>query len=437
MSSGSTRPAQDLIDLAQDVRRRTLALVADLSDEQLSVPLMEIVNPLLWELGHVAFFSDHFVLRELGWTSQPMFEHAQQLFDSTGVEHDSRWGLSLPSRAGVLDYLERVQQRIAEGLLSSEPSARATQVMLLSVLHEDMHGEALTYTRQTLGYPAPPDCGTGAQLPRIEDDLRRAGDVHVPGGVMQLGSRADAACFVFDNEQPIHEVSVAPFEIARTAVTEAQFEEFVQARGYQREEFWCSAGWVWRESAGLECPSTWRRVGASWLRRRFDQESCLEEHAPICHVNWFEAQAYCRWAGRRLPSETEWELAATGGAPREPAPLMAADATPGGRLDQVANLDGHLGRCADVGAFVASASPYGCLQMVGNVWEWTASAFGPYPGFVAGTPYRDYSEPWFGDRKVLRGGAWATASRLASARYRNFFPPYRNDIFAGFRTCAP
>jgi len=438
MSSGSPLPAEELIALAQDARRRTLALVSDLTDEQLSVPLLQSVNPVLWELGHVAFFFDQFMLAELGWAPQPLYDHAPELFDSTGVEHDARWELCLPDRVAVLDYLARVELRVAEGLRSAEPTARATQVMLLAVLHEDMHAEALTYTRQNLAYPAPRIPGPAPASPPVETDCRRDGDEHVPGGALQLGSKGDGACFVFDNEQPAHRVQVAPFEIARTAVTEVQFEEFLRAGGYQCDEFWCEAGWNWRVQAGAECPRNWRREGASWLRRRFDKESELEENAPVCHVTWFEAQAFCRWAGRRLPTEAEWEFAATGGGECDPA---ADTFDPCGLTERgvslTANLGGYLGGCVDVGAYADGESPCGCIQMLGNVWEWTASTFEPYPGFVPGSPYREYSEPWFGDRKVLRGGAWATGSRIASARYRNFFPPDRGDIFAGFRTCAP
>lgn len=346
-------PASKLLEWVHDARERTLALVSDLTDEQLTVPMMEVVNPFL---------------------------------------------------------------------------------------HEDMHGEAFTYMRQTLEYPQPQiaiardrsglqDIG-GGPLP---------GDVEIPGGTFELGATREAP-FVFDNEKWAHPVEVRPFKMARAPVTNAEFAQFVEDRGYLRRELWSHQGWVWREKAGAQHPWYWVRAGTGWMRRHFDRLVPAEPHAPVVHVNWHEAEAYCNWAGRRLPAEAEWELAASA----EPAPDGRGITTRKRRYPwgdeppspERANLDSRFSGCADVGAFASGDSAFGCRQMLGNVWEWTASAFYPFPGYVVDTPYKEYSAPWFGYRKVLKGGAWATRSRLANNTYRNFFQPYRRDIFAGFRTCA-
>ncbi len=237
--------------------------------------------------------------------------------------------------------------------------------------------------------------------------------------------------FFFDNEKWAHEVTVQPFAISRCVVTAGEFLAFVEDGGYTRREWWDEAGWRWRVAQGRRHPAYWRRRAAGWERRAFDRWLPLETELPVVNVNAFEAEAYCRWAGRRLPSEAEWEFAAAaqpdGGRRRYPW---------GAAWPQThqANLDS--GRLAPAGALPAGDSAWGCRQMLGNVWEWTASVFRPYPGF-APDPYTDYSQPWFGSHRVLRGGSFATTARLARNAFRNFYTPDRYDIFAGFRTCAP
>ena len=240
--------------------------------------------------------------------------------------------------------------------------------------------------------------------------------------------------FVFDNEKWAHPVELRPFAIARAPVTQAEFAAFVDAGGYGAAELWSETGWLWRQSLRSEASAVlaprWRH---GWLRRDFDRWVPLEPHRPVIHVNWYEADAYCRWAGRRLPTEAEWERAAAAmhpAAPRRRFPW--GDETPDASRAQ---LDGYALGCCDVAELPAGDSGFGCRQMIGNVWEWTASDFLPYPGFAV-DPYRDYSQPWFGTHKVLRGGAWPTRSRLLRNTWRNFYQPDRRDIWAGFRTCA-
>jgi iron(II)-dependent oxidoreductase len=259
----------------------------------------------------------------------------------------------------------------------------------------------------------------------------------VPGGHWRLGS-APADGFVFDNEKWAHEITIAPFRIAKTPVTNAEFAAFVEAGGYRNREFWSAAGWTWREAAAAERPVYWRpREGGARTWRRYRGVEQLAPHAPVMFVSWHEAEAWCRWAKRRLPTEAEWEAAALGesdgsGLAEIKRRWPWGEASPS--LER-ANLDFAFDGPLDVAACAAGDSAFGCRQMIGNVWEWTASDFVPFPGFAA-DPYEDYSQPWFNTRKVLRGGSWATSSRIARPGYRNFFTPERNDVIAGFRTCA-
>jgi iron(II)-dependent oxidoreductase len=233
--------------------------------------------------------------------------------------------------------------------------------------------------------------------------------------------------FVFDNEKWAHPVELAPFRIARHAVTQAAFVRFVGDGGYARRELWTAEGWAWRRAADAAHPVYWRQRAGGWERRHFDAWVPLEPGLPVIHVNAHEAEAWCRWAGRRLPTEAEWEAAA---GPRR---FPWGDAPP---RSEDANLDGWRAGCLHVAALPAGDAPSGCRQMIGNVWEWTATPFAPYPGFVPDM-YRDYSQPWFGTHRVLRGGCWATRGRLLRNTWRNFYPPERRDVWAGFRTCAP
>ncbi len=427
---------EQLIADVRDARTRTLELVSDLTEAQLLGPRLDIVNPLRWEIGHVAYFYEFWILRHLDGRA-PILPNVDALYDSIHIPHAERWDLPLLPTADTLDYMETVLERVAARLVNrralSDPDIYLTRY---ATFHEDMHTEAFTYTRQTLAYPAPRLTGAG---PHDADAGPLPGDVTIPGGRFQLGAaRTDGFCF--DNEKWAHPVDLAPFRIARAPVTNADYQRFVAARGYLAREFWCEPGWGWRMRHGLEHPAYWRAGHAGqWQQRQFDRWRPLRPHHPVSHVSWYEAMAYCRWAGRRLPSEAEWEAAAAGRPGPDPETLEQSKSRyPWGDTPPApnrANLDGRALGCVDVAALPAGDSAFGCRQMIGNVWEWTATTFGPYPGFTPDM-YAEYSQPLFGATRVLRGGSWATRSRLIRNTWRNYYGPERNDTFAGFRTCA-
>ncbi len=436
---------EQLAEWVREARERTFEVVSDLSDEQLLGPRLAIVNPLLWEIGHLAWFQEKWALRHaLG--RDPVREDADALWDSIAIAHDLRWDLPLPSREETLAYMREVRDRVIEAL-RDDPTEDLLYHALYTVYHEDMHTEAFTYTRQTHGWPAPPISRTSAAVatdgdaPPASGSPAPSGDAEVPGGTFWLGSPEDAP-FAFDNDQWAHPVELEPFAIARAPLTQGEYLAFVESGGYGEPEFWSAEGWRWREEAGAEAPVYWRKDGGRWLRRDFDRWVPLEPHRPVIHVSWYEADAYCRWAGRRLPTEAEWEAAASvpgaSGGQIEGVPEAKRrypwgdEPLPG---PEHANLDWRAMGCVEVEALPAGDSAFGCRGLIGNVWEWTASDFLPYPGFDP-DPYKEYSEPWFGDRKVLRGGCWATRSRLVYNCYRNYYTPDRRDVWAGFRTCA-
>ncbi len=425
--------AAELVAWMEDARGRTLALIEGLDDDQLMGPRLPIVNPLRWEIGHAAYFYEYWVLRQhLG--EPPDRPDVDRLYDSITIAHDQRWDLPLPTLPDTLAYIQGVLQRVRERL-GRGPDPRRDYLARYAVYHEDMHTEAYTYTRQTLAYPAPA-IGTAPAADWQAGGL--GGDAAIPGGTFLLGAEPDRG-FVFDNEKWGHPREVAPFRIARAAVSNRDYLAFVAAGGYRQRAYWDQAGWHWRTAAGLDHPVYWRHTAAGWELRRFDRWLALPLDAAVIHVNWFEASAYCRWAGRRLPSELEWEVAAAGEPGIDGRTLAPTKRRyPWGEHppDPLrANLDGGALGSIDVGALPAGDSAFGCRQMLGNCWEWTDTLFAPYPGFTPDM-YQDYSQPLFGTTRVLRGGAWATRGRLIRNTWRNYYGPERNDVLAGFRTCA-
>lgn len=431
------RSATDLSAMMRSAHQRTMELIDGLNDEQLIGPKLPILNPTLWEIGHVGWFHEQFILRrEHG--HQPMLDRGDLLYDSIAINHDDRWDLPLYSLEEMKDYLARVLETLVERLDDGLASERDSYLYQFTTFHEDMHDEAFTWARQTLAYPTPafqPDGQTGGVAATDGHDPVDRGDAKIPGGVFTMGSKPDAA-FYFDNEKWAHEVVVAPFRMAKAPVTNAEFAAFVEAGGYETDSLWPADGLKWRVETGAKHPVYWKvDKSCGWRLRRFDRWLDLPADEPVIHVNWYEANAYCQWAGRRLPSEAEWEFAATmrtgadGALVKHRFPWGDEMPTP-----DHANLDGFALGCVSIDACGAGENEWGCRHLIGNVWEWTADTFGPFDGF-APDDYKEYSEPLFGSTKVLRGGAWTTRSRYASGIYRNYFQPDRRDVLGGFRTC--
>jgi iron(II)-dependent oxidoreductase len=428
-ADGTPTHALGLTDQLRDSRAHLARITAGLDGARLLGPKLPIVNPPLWELGHVAWFQECWCLRDGDHVNnRSILKGADALYDSAKVAHATRWDLPLPDLKATLAYQAEVLGLVLRRLEREPNNTDLHYYAQLAAFHEDMHAEAFHYTRQTLGYENP--YGEPPAASRQLPAPLASSDVELPGGISMLGAKPGEG-FAFDNEKWAHEVRLEPFRISRTAVTNAEYAAFVDAGGYHRREWWSAEGWAWRSREGASAPKYWVRDGTGWALHEFDGVTRLRPDEPVMHVTWHEAQAWCRYANRRLPTEAEWEYAASWDARtqvkrRYPWGESGADAMP-------ANLESA--GVASVFAHADGDSAAGCRQMVGNVWEWTASTFEPYPGFAI-DPYKEYSEPWFGTHKVLRGGSFATTRRLIRNTWRNFYTPDRSDIFAGFRTCA-
>ncbi len=423
---GSLDGAAALAGALREAREYTRSIYAHLEPAQLAFRYLATVNPPAWELAHVAWFHEHWCLRWVdGAARRPStFPDADALLNSALIPHAARWDRPELAWPAVQGYLARVLE--AQCSLLAERPPEDLYFHRLALHHEDMHAEAFLMSLQTLGLPEPE--WRAAPRPRPAPAPVRARAVAFGGGPIEIGTRP-GPWFVQDNEQGAHEVELAPFALATLQVTQGEYREFVEAGGYGERRWWTDAGWAWREGAAAGQPRHWVRAEGEWRMRRFDRIEPLDPAAAMIHVNAHEAEAYAKFRGARLPTEAEWEFAARAGLPQDRDRLPWGNAVRGA---PAINVDSGYARPVAVDALPEGDTPTGLRQMIGNVWEWTATTFGPYPGFVPG-PYKEYSQPWFGDHRVLRGGSWATRARLVHSRWRNFYTPDRNDVFAGIR----
>ena len=436
--AGRTLSAERIIGMLAEARDRTLTLLASVPDEELLVQHDPLMSPLVWDVGHIGHFEEIWLLGNLG-VGRETYGPLHGIFDPSLHPRSTRAELPLPGGRKCRAHVARIRERVVAlvrslDLGSDAPLVRDGYVFRMVVQHEYQHNETILQTLQLKRgdpYRPPrrrphPDPGEAAR------DTAAFGDmVRFPGGRVEVGT--DDRSAAYDNERPRHSVELAPFLIDAAPVTEEAYSRFVDAGGYGAAEHWSAAGRAWLRASGARAPRYWRRAGTTWKVRVMDRVRPLDARRPVCHVCFHEAEAYARYAGKRLPTEAEWEAAATwdpSTGSKRSFPWGEEEAHPGR-----ANLDALGFDTAPVGSYPENVSPVGCYGMIGDVWEWTSSEFLPYPGFRA-FPYPEYSEVFFGDGyRVLRGGAWATRPGAIRGTFRNWDLPVRRQIFSGFR-CA-
>jgi iron(II)-dependent oxidoreductase len=408
--------------------------VAPLSDDELHRQHDPLMSPILWDLGHIAHFEELWLTRNLDGPIE--FVEMPGLYNPFEHPRSTRGVLPLPGFAECRAIMDEIRGRVLARLAATDfddanPLLRDGYVYQMVLQHEYQHNETILQTLQLKqGEPYSP--AARFELPPAPTVAAAPGEmVRFPGGRVEIGTDDRAAAY--DNERPRHAVELRPFFIDANPVTNGDFLAFIAAGGYADREHWSEAGWRWLTESGVQAPKYWFPSDGRWITRVMDRVGPVDPRHPVCHVCWYEAEAYARFAGKRLPTEIEWEAAAswdpaTGRKRRYPWGDEAAS-------KELANLDQLGFGTAPVGAYPRNVSPIGCYGMVGDVWEWTSSDFGPWPGFTA-FPYQEYSEVFFGDEyKVLRGGSWATRPGAVRNTFRNWDYPIRRQIFSGFR-CA-
>jgi len=410
-------------------RDRSVALTDAVDDDDLVRQHSKLMSPLVWDLAHIGSQEELWLVRDVGGR-EPLRADIDDLYDAFQHPRADRPALPLLGPEEARGYVREVRDKVFDVLEHSPLEGRRLETngfaFGMIVQHEQQHDETMLATHQLRsGSPvlraSPPPAGRA--LP--------ADEVLVPAGPFTMGTSIEA--WALDNERPAHDVYVDAFFIDTAPVTNAAYLAFIEAGGYDDPRWWTEEGWAYRVKANLTAPRFWVRDGAGWLRNRFGHVEPIPPDEPVVHVCFHEARAYATWAGKRLPTEPEWEKAArfdpaTGRSRRFPW----GDEDPG---PAHANLGQRHLSPAPVGAYPDGASPLGVHQLIGDVWEWLDSDFHGYPGFEA-FPYREYSEVFFGgDYKMLRGGSFGTDFEACRSTFRNWDHPIRRQIFAGFR-CA-
>jgi iron(II)-dependent oxidoreductase len=413
-----------------EARERTLALVAAVSDEDLERVHSELMSPLVWDLGHIAAFEDLWIVHRYG--GRPLLrEGLADIYDAFETPRAERGDLPFLRPAEAREYLAEVRSRTLEVI--GQRGIEDGVICELVLRHEQQHNETMLQTLQLArldGY-RPPGPAPGADPDTAGSAPVGAGGlelIEIPAGPCLIGAGAEG--FAYDNERPRHRTDVRGYLIGRTPITNATYLTFVEGGGYERREWWSKEGFAWKEDYDITRPGGWTPdLRGEW---RLSQLEPLHPDRPVVHLSWFEADAFARAHGLRLPTEIEWEKAATWDQDQQFArtlPWGAAPAAPGVH----ANLDQLARGTEPSAASAAGASPYGCLAMIGDVWEWTSSEFAGYEGFSA-FPYPEYSEVFFAKGyRALRGGSWATRASVATPTFRNWDYPQRRQIFSGLR----
>lgn len=437
LHAGRSLSATELADQLQEARARTLLLVAGVSESDLRLQHDPLMSPIVWDLGHIAHFEEVWLLENIEGDT-PGREGLRGMYDPFRNPRAGRAALELPGRADALGYLAEVRAAVLSRISDLDLTSRAPLladgfVFRMVLQHEYQHGETILQTLQLKqGTPWSPPRALGCPPAGAAPNGLDSAMVRIPAGTYPLGT--DDRSEAYDNERPRHPVELPAFRMDRTPVTGGDWLSFMADGGYERPELWADEGWAWRTESGIEAPKYWRREGGRWLQRLFDLERDVDPRRPVCHIDYWEADAFARWAGKRLPTEAEWEVAALWDPSEGRMRRFPWGDDPASPL--VANIDQLAFDTLPVGSLPAGASPSGCLGMIGDVWEWTSTPFHGYPGYRT-FPYPEYSEVFFGSEyRVLRGGSWATRSGAVRGTFRNWDYPIRRQIFSGLRCAA-
>jgi len=421
-----------LLDQFRETRARTLEIVKTLETDDFVVQTAFFMSPPKWHIGHVSWIYEAImskINKNYEFYSKEFSEYLNSYYQQFGVPHDKglRGVVSRPTVDQIFQYFNTINQRVEKFIQSKTFNDKETKLIITGFHHECQHQELLTYDLQHLL--------AEQYRPLRKNEIKKQSDVekksnHITGGLYTMGYNGDEFCY--DIELPQHKVYLNDYKIDMYPITNQQYLEFMEDGGYKTYKYWLSDGWEKVKSNQWSSPMYWEKIDDEWHVRDFLGIRKINPNEPVCHVSYYEADAYCKWVGKRLPTEAEWEKAACWNDEKQEKTIY-----PWGNehptLEKCNLFESQYWGCTEIGTFPQGESPSGCQQMIGDVWEWTSSEFTGYPGFKSG--FDEYNDKWFTNQKVLRGGSFATPSMSIRGSYRNFFRLDERWLFSGFR-CA-
>ena len=421
-----------LIEQFRETRARTLELVKTLEKDDFVIQTAFFMSPPKWHIGHVSWIYEAIISKldkNYEFYSKEFSEYLNSYYQQFGTPQDKglRGISSRPTVDQIFQYFNTINQRVEKFIESKSLSEDEIKLITIGFHHECQHQELLVYDLQHLLAEQYRPTRKN-EIPKQESVEKKS--VHIKGGLYTMGYNGKGYCY--DIELPEHKVYLNDYKIDAYPITNQQFMEFIKDRGYENYKYWLSDGWEKVKANKWKAPMYWEKIDGEWNVRDFLGIRKINPNQPVCHVSFYEADAYCKWAGKRLPTEAEWEKAACWNEEKQQKTKFPW----GNELpteDKCNLLESYFWGCSEIGSFPKGVSHLGCQHMIGDVWEWTASEFTGYPGFKTG--FDEYNDKWFTNQKVLRGGSFGTPKMSIRSSYRNFFRLDERWLFSGFR-CA-
>ena len=422
----------NLLEQFEETRDRTLKLVETLEKDDFVVQTAPFMSPPKWHLGHVSWLFEivmNKTIKNYKIYSQEFNEYLNSYYHQFGEPHDKdkRGMATRPTVDEVLEYFHIISHKVANILQNDLLDDKTYQLYFMAIHHECQHQELLVYDLQhLLASRYRPVTANPLPVPSQQE----LNSVRIDGGLYSMGYSGNQYCY--DIELPEHKIYLNDYKIDVFPITNGQYLEFMEDGGYNDFRYWLSDGWDKVQNDKWNAPMYWEKVDDIWMTNDFLGKREVSPNEPVCHVSFYEADAYSKWAGKRLPTEAEWEKAACWDEKTQTKTVFPwGDKSPD--TNRANLLESYLWNCTEIGAYPNGKSHYGCQQMIGDVWEWTSSEFTGYPGFKSG--FSEYNDKWFANQKVLRGGSFGTPSISVRGSYRNFFRLDERWLFSGFR-CA-
>ena len=420
----------ELLQQFKETRNRTLELVKNLEKDDFVVQTAPYMSPPKWHIGHVSWIYEAIISKidkNYKFHSKELSEYLNSYYQQFGLPHDKglRGIISRPTTNEIFQYFNTINQKVEKFIETHELNEQEKKLIITGFHHECQHQELLVYDLQHL--LAEQYLPVRKNKKSIQENKQKE-FVKIKGGIFEMGYNGKE--FSYDIELPEHKTYLEDYEIGIFPITNREYLEFMNDGGYETYKYWLSDGWEKVKSNNWKSPMYWEKIDDEWHVRDFLGIRKINPNEPVCHVSYYEADAYCKWAGKRLPTEAEWEKAACWNETKQEKTIFPwGNNSP---TEENCNLlESYHWGCTEIGTYPRGKSPSGCEQMIGDVWEWTSSEFVGYPGFKTG--FDEYNDKWFTNQKVLRGGSFGTPKISIRGSYRNFFRLDERWLFSGFR----